>query len=160
MNKHDLIEKILLKLEKRYQIAVDATQAAMADATDEETKPEHKYDTLALEAAYLAHGQAVRVQECEADLQQYKKLPLKQYSQDESVALGALVGLLDEEDKQRWFFLGPCAGGVQVSHEDKEVTLITVKAPLGRAILNKQLGDDIELNIAGKTVCYEVAEII
>ena len=61
-----LCDAILLALEEKLSIARSSTQRAIDAATDEETIPEHKYDTLALEASYLAHGQALRVQESES----------------------------------------------------------------------------------------------
>ncbi len=63
MNKADLVQIIIQQLEDKLHVAHASTQRAIDAATDEETVPEHKYDTLALEASYLAHGQAMRVQE-------------------------------------------------------------------------------------------------
>ncbi|MFI3277040.1 MAG: transcription elongation factor, partial [Vibrio sp.] len=52
MNKSELRQIIIEQLETRLRIAQSATQRAIDAATDEETVPEHKYDTLALEASY------------------------------------------------------------------------------------------------------------
>ena len=65
MNKSQLKEEIVSMLQQQHNITLDAVNQAVASATDKETIPEHKYDTLALEAAYLAHGQAIRVTESE-----------------------------------------------------------------------------------------------
>ncbi len=160
MDKNLLINTIVEQLEKIHQIALSATQTAIDAATDEETVPENKYDTLALEAAYLAHGQARRVQECESDIQQYKRLPVRVFNQDEKVNIGALIELVDAEDNHSLFFMGPCAGGVTVHCQSKNVALITAKAPLGNAMLGKQIGDEINLDIAGKQIWYEIIHII
>ena len=68
MNKALLLEKIITVLEITYQNAVEAAMRAYNTATNDENVAENKYDTLALEASYLAHGQALRVAECEADI--------------------------------------------------------------------------------------------
>ncbi|MDF5129497.1 transcription elongation factor, partial [Vibrio parahaemolyticus] len=72
MNKADLVQIIIQHLEEKLQVAHSSAQRAIDAATDEETVPEHKYDTLALEAAYLAHGQAMRIQDSEEELRQYR----------------------------------------------------------------------------------------
>ena len=92
MNKPELRQIIIEQLESRLRIAQSATQRAIDAATDEETVPEHKYDTLALEASYLAHGQAVRVQECEDDIQCYRNLVLRD---SEKVTVSSYVVVID-----------------------------------------------------------------
>ncbi len=74
IDKSLVITAVMAELQLRYQVAQDAVQSALDAATNEQTIPEHKYDTLALEASYLAHGQAKRVQECEQDIKQFKNL--------------------------------------------------------------------------------------
>ncbi|MCC4821280.1 transcription elongation factor, partial [Vibrio lentus] len=104
MNKSELRQIILEQLESRLHIAQSATQRAIDAATDEETVPEHKYDTLALEASYLAHGQAVRVQECEDDIQCYRNLVLRD---SERITVSSYVVVIDEHDQYKHFFMGP-----------------------------------------------------
>ncbi|PWI32341.1 transcription elongation factor [Vibrio albus] len=160
MDKSQLKQAILEQLYIVHKVAISATQRAVDAATDEETVPEHKYDTLALEASYLAHGQAVRVQECEEDIRQYQALPIKDFEENSKISLGALVKLIDEDDKEKYFFLGPCAGGVTFVFDSKDITIVTPKAPLGKAMLGKQIGDEIGFSIGSKAVCYEVDVII
>ena len=61
MNKTNVIKTIIALLEVQYQTAIDAAKEAHSTATDDETIAENKYDTFALEASYLAHGQSQRV---------------------------------------------------------------------------------------------------
>lgn len=164
MNKIELISAIVVELERVYEIALSATQAAINDATDEETVPEHKYDTLALEASYLAHGQAVRVQECEKDILTYKTLIEREVANGSAVSgnvrLGSFVILIDEDDKSSYFFMGPCAGGVSVEYQAMKVAIVTENAPLGRAMMGKAIGDEVELRLGAKTVFYDVETVI
>ena len=90
MNKFDLVQIIIQQLEDKLHVAHASTQSAIDAATDEETVPEHKYDTLALEASYLAHGQAMRVQESEEELRQYRVLGVRVFVVD-PIAVGAYV---------------------------------------------------------------------
>lgn len=158
MNKADLVQIIIQHLEKKLQVAHASTQRAIDAATDEETVPEHKYDTLALEASYLAHGQAMRVQESEEELRQYRTLVLRDFV-DARIAVGAYIELVDENDIEKAFFIGPCSGGLTVEWQGKEVFVLTPKSPLGRALMGKEEGEDVEMKIGDKTTCYEVVTI-
>lgn len=158
MNKVDLVQIIIQQLEDKLQVAHASTLRAIDAATDEETVPEHKYDTLALEASYLAHGQAMRVQESEEELRQYRTLVLRDFV-DARIAVGAYVELVDENDVERAFFIGPCSGGLTVEWHGKEVFVLTPKSPLGRALMGKEEGEEVEMKISDKTTCYEVVTI-
>ena len=158
MNKADLVQIIIKQLEDKLHVAHASTQRAIDAATDEETVPEHKYDTLALEASYLAHGQAMRVQESEEELRQYRTLVLRDFV-DARIAVGAYVELVDENDVEKAFFIGPCSGGLTVEWQGKEVFVLTPKSPLGRALMGKEEGEEVEMKISDKTTCYEVVTI-
>ncbi|GAK85304.1 transcription elongation factor [Vibrio ponticus] len=107
MDKQLIVEAILTALEAKLAVARSSTQRAIDAATDEETVPEHKYDTLALEASYLAHGQAMRVLESENELNLMRQLKLRDFSQ-QAIAVGAYVELEDEQGKLQCFFIAPC----------------------------------------------------
>lgn len=157
MNKSDLRQIILNKLEQRLQVALSATQRAIDAATDEETVPEHKYDTLALEASYLAHGQAIRVQECEDDIRSYRELVFRE---SESITMTSYLVVVDEDDNEKHFFIGPKAGGLSVKWEGNDVSILTVNAPLGQALMGKKVGDEAEFNVSGTSYIYEVLRIL
>ena len=156
MNKSELRQIIIEQLESRLRIAQSATQRAIDAATDEETVPEHKYDTLALEASYLAHGQAVRVQECEDDIQCYRNLVLRD---SEKITVSSYVVVIDERDKYKHFFMGPRVGGLSVTWNDNEVAIVTANAPFGQALMGKNVGDEVEFKVADKQFCYEVISV-
>ena len=51
-----------------------SARAAHAEATDEQSKAENKYDTRGLEASYLAHGQSRQAAETAEALEQFAAL--------------------------------------------------------------------------------------
>lgn len=159
MDKKQLKQQIIAALEQKLLIAQAATRTAIEAATDEETVPEHKYDTLALEASYLAHGQAMRVQQCEEELITLRDMVLPGAVDGAAIRLGNLVTVIDEDDAEQHFFLSPCAGGLQVKLDNVPVRLITPQAPIGQALIGKQAGDEIELSVAGHAVWYEIIRI-
>lgn len=145
INKRALVEAITTELEALVQNAKDATLRAYESATHEENVPENKYDTLALEAAYLTQGQARRLAECEADLEAFKNLKVVDFGEGDPIALGAFVHLQDAGGVEQRLLLGPGAGGLKIQFQNQLVVVITPSAPLGKALLNVYEGDDVEI---------------
>jgi len=152
----DLVwQQLFSELTRLIKVAQAAAQRAHDTATDDQNVAENKYDTLGLEAAYLAHGQQERVQQCQSDLADYQLLAQRYIHQDK-IQLGTLVALIDEDEQCRYFLLGNGGGGVKLNISDVEVLVITPDAPLGEALLGKQLEDEVNLNIGGNLVNYEI----
>lgn len=163
MNKSVLVENIIKSLEEVLQIAKDSAFRAHATATHKENVAENKYDTLGLEASYLAQGQAKRVDDCEADLAAFKTLEIDE--RYHVVSIGCLIKLIDENENKQWLFLGPRAGGLKVKIKnfdgiEIQVTIVTPFAPLGKKLLKCSVEDDFELQIGQRSQFYYVAKVI
>ena len=79
---HKLIEEQILSTINN---AITAASQAYETATHKENKAENKYDTLGLEAAYLAEGQSKRVLELEQSLASFQHLEIKHYKNDRAL---------------------------------------------------------------------------
>ena len=156
MNKAQLLNAIVERLEALHQTAVKAAKQAHDTATHEENVAENKYDTLGLEAAYLAHGQSQRVAECATDLAAFNNLTAMEFSADAAIDIGAVVLLSDEAGNSQYLFIGPAAGGVKVPFDGHGITIITFSAPLGAALRGCFVGDEVEVRVGAKGVGYEV----
>lgn len=159
MDKSLLLDKIVDELKTVHQTAIDAANRAYETATDEENAPEHEYDTLSLEASYLAEGQAHRVAECEADLALYAKLDIRDFSSQDPIGLGCLIHLADENDHDKYIFLGPAAGGMKLGFENIEVIIVTPSAPIGQALKGRHVDDEIEITIGDDKKVFDIIEI-
>lgn len=160
MDKQLIVTQIIQELEAVRLVAVNAVIQASETATHEENVAENQYDTLGLEAAYLAHGQAQRVAECDADLVAFKVLSLPETSEDMAVALGTLVVIGDEMDSEQCLFIGPAAGGLKIEHHDHSITVITPSSPLGKALMGSRLDDEVELCIGDSKHTYDVISVL
>ncbi len=160
MNKSDLRQAFLEELQRIHSTAFAAAKTAIESATDEETVPEHKYDTLALEAAYLAHGQAQRVLECEENIRLYSELVLRNFDQDTPISVSALVKLNDPDGQVFWYFIAPTAGGINLDFNGRTIATVTLNAPLGQLLRGKYLGDEITLVIGNQTTDFEIVELL
>lgn len=158
MNKHAVLQLILEKLSVDLDIAQRAAQTAYETATDEENIAENKYDTLGLEASYLAAGQAKRVEEIKQSLTLCQNLQLRAYDEQRGIEVGTLLGLEDENGRQQWLFLAPDAAGLKVEVVGQPVTVITPRSPLGNSLLGKFDGDEVEILVAGTRQHFTVTE--
>ena len=143
MVKTQILQYIIESLEADLSVFAAAARAAHEAATNEECQPDNKYDTTALEASYIAQGQANRAQEIRIALESYRTIQMQPFNDETPVRLTALVTLEDEDGSQRKFFLGPYAGGLKVSLDASEIMVITPQSPLGRNMLGKLTGDEV-----------------
>ena len=158
IDKNLLILQIIADLNSAIQTALAAADDARATATNKENVAENRYDTLGLEAAYLAHGQSERVMQLNAALEAFQNLTIA--PDDHSIVMiGSLVTLLDDSNAQRDVFIGPSAGGRVINFVSKQITIITQQSPLGFALAGATCGDEISAKIAGKLVNYTITSL-
>ncbi|WP_313201732.1 transcription elongation factor GreAB [Pseudomonas sp.] len=145
MDKATLLTRIVAALETDMEVLRRAAQAAYEAATAEENIAENKYDTLGLEASYLATGQARRTAEIRQALLTYQQLRLREHDPARGVQVSNLVTLEDEDGGQRLLFLGPEAAGLKIGEGDELVTVITSRSPLGQQLVGKKIDDEVKL---------------
>mgnify|MGYP000048771888 CR=1 FL=1 len=153
-----LMKKICEQIEKELISLKAAALATYQAATDEEAKPENKYDTRALEASYLAGAQALRVREIEDLLNVYRLLSLPSYSMDQTIGPAALVRLQFAQ-KQILVFMLPKGGGLNVSVGSQQIQVVTPASPLGEALVGLGVGDSAIVEVGAAVKEYEILEI-
>ena len=144
-NKHALLQAIIERLGVDLDMIQRAAQSAYETATAEENIAENKYDTLSLEASYLATGQARRMEEIRQARSAYLQLTLRDYDPERGIQVSNLVWLEDEDGRRQWLFLGPEAAGLKIGEGDGLVTVITPRSPLGQQLLGKVEEDELDL---------------
>lgn len=157
MNKPQLHRLIVAALERDLAIAQRAAQTAYETATHEENIAENKYDTLGLEASYLATGQARRMAQIAQALNRLRELPISNHRSARGIQLGDYIELETPEGQTRALFLGPDAAGLVVNAQGRAVTVITPHAPLGHALVGKQEGEEISVKVANRAQDYYIA---
>ncbi len=145
MDKQQLLVRIMAQLQADLEVNIEAANEAREAAVHDESVPETQYDTLGLEASYLAHGQSKRVQELEMNLADYRSLVVRNFNADTPAGLSALVTLGDDAGVERHLFIGPAGGGIHIKLDAYTVTVVTPEAPLGKALIGKQVGDRVQL---------------
>ncbi len=157
MNKKTLVAKIIALLVAEAESYARSAKASQAEATDEQSKAENKYDTRGLEASYLAHGQSRHAAEVEEAIELFRGLPLRDFGAGDAVDLSALVEV-DRKGKITRYFIGPRAGGTEITHAGKTVLVITPQSPLGRQLTGARAGDRLQIELGGsREACRVVA---
>jgi transcription elongation GreA/GreB family factor len=144
MDKILLQQRVCQRLEADLAMLLAAADVARQAATHEESKAENKYDTRGLEASYLAAGQSRRAEDIRRALAAWRALQMRAYDDANGIQLGALVCLAEAEERQQWLLLGPDGAGLKLEHEGLEIMLITAQAPLGRQLLGRGPGDEVQ----------------
>jgi len=155
IGKSEILALIIGQLRRDLASLEQAVAIARDTATHSDCLGSSKYETMGLEASYLAQGQGTRLLEIERGLEYYKRLTLPEPSS--VVRLSSLVVLDDDEGNRQLLWLASEAGGLNVQYNDTTVTVITPRSPLGRSLIGKAVGDEFEINISGTTRSYELS---
>jgi transcription elongation GreA/GreB family factor len=158
VNKAELVRHIIDVLEQDLAAISAAAKETYQAATNEESKPENKYDTRALEASYLAGAQAKRVRDLEATLGIFKTLRPKTFSADQSIESTALVEV-ELSGKRSWIFLVPARGSLAVEFGGRSIQVITPQSPLGEGLLGLEIGDVAKIDQGPRQLAYEVLTV-
>lgn len=159
MDKLWLQQQVLQRLADDLQRVEQAARFAHETATHEENIAENRYDTLGLEASYLATGQARRAEALRQALLQWRQWVPPSYQPALGIQLGALVWLVDADGLEQQLFLGLEGGTMKLCHGDAPMQVISTQAPLARALLGKCEGDEVVLQVGAVRQYLEVVRV-
>jgi transcription elongation GreA/GreB family factor len=143
MDKSALIQSVISQLEAELALQTSAALGSRAEATDEESRAEDRYDMRSQSAAYLAQGQARLATEISAAITAWKALIPKPLGPGEAIAVGALV-TLESKAGRAHFLGGPQAGGLEARDRDGTATVVTAFSPLGRQLSGRRQGETVQ----------------
>jgi len=159
MDKTDLLRLIIEQLTHNLAVQFNAALTAHEASTHEQNIPDNKYETLALEASYVAQGQANRAQEIKRALATYKQLTLRRFDDDSAIRLTALITLASDDDTTRTVFIGPLEGGMKVVDHLTEIVVVTPESPLGRDLIGKTVGDRVRIGAGTGCKEFEIVRV-
>jgi len=58
------------------------------------------------------------------------------------------------------YFIGPRAGGTEITHDEREVLVITPQSPLGQQLVGRKQGDKVKLEIAGARNDLRISSVL
>ncbi len=157
-HKTKVLNAFLDALTSELKTMKDFARSANEDATHEEAQSEDKHDTRAIEAAYLAKGQAKRVNDLEATLREFQKLLESPPQQRDRVSSGCLVKYeCDGEILESLF--STFGGGTRIEFESKIIQIINPHSPLGEALEGLKVGEEVTFETKNHDKNYRILEI-
>ncbi|MDQ6992134.1 MAG: GreA/GreB family elongation factor [Mariprofundus sp.] len=154
INKQAILTLIIEQLKTDLTISEKALQIARETAVHSDCMGSSRYETMGLEASYLAQGQGTRLLEVERALTYFKQLIVVETVT--TIGLSSLIELEDDQGDRQLLWLAADAGGLKIRYDNRPVTVITPRAPLGRALVGKEKGDEFECNINGQSRLYKI----
>lgn len=158
LDKRAIVGKIVAALAAELAGYERSARAAHAEATDEQSKAENKYDTRGLEASYLAQGQSRQAAEIVQAMQQYESLPVAPLGANESIQIGALVEL-KRGSERTVYFMGPRAGGTEVECDGETILVITPQSPIGLHLMGKRQGESLSIKLDRTLDAYHITTV-
>ena len=143
------IDALIGTVEARGRALRDSQRATQAGAVHAETRQENPKDTRAIEAGYLARGLAERSEKLDTALAVLRAWKPPAFESADPVAVGALVALRTSDGRRVRYLLAPVAGGELLLEGSATVRSITPTSPVGRRLVDREVGDEIELPGAG-----------
>jgi len=158
MDKQQILNLIIAQLRSDLAMSELAVKVARDTASHADCLGSSKYETMGLEASYLAQGQGLRLLEVERALNHFTQLSLRESAS--AIGLSSLVELEDEHGERQLLWLAADAGGLKIDCLGAVITVITARSPLGSALIGKICDDDIAISIAGKERCYMIRSVL
>ncbi len=168
IDKHFLVQQLAASLRQSDEVARRASDDAREAARSLQTESEKKEDgRVAIEYGSLATAQTARsrkVQEELAQLAAFWNRGVPRFSPTSPVALGALVDIAvdtEQGSEERTFFVLPVGAGTEITGPggDGFLSVITPASPVGRALMGKRAGDEIEVTINRETREWRLIEV-
>jgi transcription elongation GreA/GreB family factor len=150
IDKQAVLDSLRARLAERLATLTASQKSAQAGATHGESKQEHAKDMRAVEQQYLARGLAERAETLRDGVAALVTLEARDFAEDEPVRAGALVGLVDDDDRELVYLLAPAGGGETIDASGMTITVVTPQSPLGASLLRAHVGDEVQIEIGAK----------
>jgi hypothetical protein len=147
--KDEVIAALLDRARQEHASLAQVMRMAQDEATSDETKAEGKYDTRATEASYLAAGQGERVAQLARAIAWL----------DACHGAGPPFYVLEGARGLAGFLLAPEGGGQRARVGALEVVVLTVRSPLGQALVGAREGDVVEVGEGSAAQAWEVVAV-
>jgi hypothetical protein len=146
IDKSKLVAAIVASIEKEIaQIKVGFEEARLT-SIEAPGRMQSRYDTMAVEAAWVASGLSKTIAEKASAMHALRHMELP--TSPKRVRLGCVVGVGPEGGEvAALYFIVPGGGGMSLPVDGTALTVqtVTAGAPSSRALISKELGDEVEI---------------
>lgn len=158
-DRHAVLAALRVRLGETLARLAAAQASAQAGAVHAEAKQEHAKDMRSTEASYLSRGLAERVETLADAVQLLAAFAPAPREADAPVGLGDLVVVADDAGDEALYFLAPVGGGEKLDVGGTTVLVLTPRAPLGAALLDRHSGDEVTIDLPGGRRTLEIVRV-
>ncbi|MDQ3807111.1 MAG: hypothetical protein M3298_02970 [Thermoproteota archaeon] len=143
INKGELLGEIVARLEAEIKKLRESFEEAKLTSIEAPGRMQSRYDTMGVEAAWVADGLAKSLEERVEGVYRLKNIRLPE--DPEKVSLGCVVGIGPEDGGvENLYFILPACGGISVTVESGVlIQTVMPQAPVARALIGKSLDDEV-----------------
>ena len=146
LDKRKVFEWVVERLEQEIGQMKTGYEEARRTSIEAPGRMQSRYDTMGVEAAWVADGLARNIEGKLQSLSVLRAFNLP--ASPPRVALGCIAGVgHDMKATEAAYFLLPGCGGLVIPAEvsSYEIRVITPQSPIGRELLGKAVGDDVRV---------------
>lgn len=154
-----ILDRVIEEINIQIKNAEYGRSGAIEESKSHKGAMESRYDTFKEEAQYLAGGYDTQLMELNKILNTLKSI--KNFPP--SITLGSVYAIvevknIDDGTRSRYFLL-PAGGGKTYDVGGDKIVAINMEAPIARAFIGTAVGDEVEIEIRGKTRVFNVVSI-
>ena len=144
IDKKELLSCLILLIKDDIEKQRRSYESARNASIDAPGRMQSRYDTIGVESAWVADGLAKALNEKEMFINRLANFRLDEVG--DKVSLGSIIGISTEGTSLlEYYFMLPVAGGYKLQVGDKTIITLTPITPLGKTLIGKQVGDEIDI---------------
>ena len=162
MDKIEMLDKIVEHIESLRDRAETGRKEAQNDANQHIGAMASRYDTFKEEAQYMATAQEARTLQLNSELSVLLEVRATVARDDKPSRLSKLTSIVvlqDSNNEVTRYFLAPSGGGLVIDAPFGKCIVITPTSPLGRAIMNKAVGEEVEFQTGDVVKKMEIIDV-
>jgi len=162
MDKRLLVQQLGDQLRATAANAGRESDGAAHEARFGATAAEKREDArVALEYANLSRAQLLRARKAQGELDQLLRFAPDALGRGARIELGAIVEVENELGEGRTFFLAPTGAGITLTGPggDGLLSVVTQASPIGKAVLGRREGDEVDVVVGGDTVEWTITYV-
>jgi len=157
MDKKDLVEKLLINFEKKVKESKDSFESARQAAIAAPGAMQSKSDTTKSQMSRLADGLFSLHQQTQRCVLALKEMDTSKVCK--AIEIGAVVKTEEDQNETYYFITPPDCLGQNIELEGQDVNAISVKSPIAQALLNKKVGDVVNVEVPAGLRVFRIIEI-
>lgn len=157
MDKKNLIEKVIMIFQEKAEETKKSFELARQEVIAAPSAMQSKSDTTKFQMSRLAENLFNTYQQIQRCVSSLREIDMsKEYK---AIKIGALVNIEENKSKSYYFILPSDCGNQIIELERQEVNTIAVRSPIAQALLNKKVGETVNVRVPAGIRTFRIIEI-